>query len=150
MSDRSCSDCTLDYPCNKHSTCVIKGKLHPSKCQKCLSIYLQVLENPESPLATWWNSRIHHISLTQKHRFKNKGIPVNIWGSIIERRTFGSVQDMNLPEAEPLIEEFLPDERVISLIKDINKPKGNITKTLSKLTVLVTESSPNSSALPLP
>ena len=147
MSGRSCSDCTLDHPCNKHSTCVIKGRLSPSKC---LSIYLQILEIPESPLAACWNCRIDHLSLSQKHRYKNRGIPVNIWGSIIERRTFGSFKDMDLPEAAPLIEEFVPDQRVISLIMNINKSKGNITKAQSKLTALVTESSPNSIALPNP
>ena len=150
MADRNCVECNVDHPCNKHSTCVIKGRLHPSKCSKCVAIYLQLLENPEAPLAAWWNARIHHLASSQKHRFKNRGIPVNIWGSILERRTFGGIQDMDLPEAEPLIEEFLPEKRIVGLLKDLTNSGGNITKTLSKLTALVMESSPNSFALPSP
>ena len=71
-----------------------------------------------------------------------KGIPVNIWGSFIQRRALGSFQDMTLSEDKPLIEEYFPDQRVISLIKDIRNSKGNITKVPSKLSALVTESSP--------
>ena len=144
MSGRSCPDCSVDHPCNKHSTCVFKGRLYSSKCQKCLAIYLKVLENPEVLLAEWWNSRIHLLSMSQKHRYKNKLVPVNIWGSFIERRAFGAFQHMTLSEAEPLIEEYFPDQRVISLIRDISNSKRNISKALSKLSALGTESSPAS------
>ena len=136
MSGRSCPDCSVDHLCNKHSTCAFKSRLYPSNCQKCLAIYIQVLENPEAPLAEWWNSRIYLLSMSQKVRYKTKGVPVNIWGSLFERRAFGSFQDMTLSEAEPLIEEYFPDQRVISLIRDTSNSKGNISKALFKLPAL--------------
>ena len=91
---------------------------------------------------------MHLLSMSQKHRYKNEGVPVNIWGSLIERRAFGSFHDMTLSEAEPLTEEYFPDQQVISLIRDISNSKGNISKALSKLSALGTEPSPASFILP--
>lgn len=145
----ACNDCSgKAHPCHKHSACIIKGRIAPSKCKSCIQIYCQLLKEEADPnILTWWKSRINNLSQRLKHRIKGSA-PIDVWATPLDRRTFGSIFDMPIQDAAPLLEDYLPEDKVLEILQGIEESSFNLKKAFTALTSLGQGDSEASFVLP--